>query len=519
MAEGRLAGGVGAVKDLPSIPGFDLLRRRCAGILLHPTSLPGPGGVGDLGPWCRRFLEFAEEARFSLWQVLPLGPTGFGGSPYQCTSSFAGNPLLVSLEWLVARGLLDDATANACRLPSGPMARFEEAFLVHERAFTEAFRAFDSRPDPLFERFAQDHAWWLDDYALFAALKEAHGGTPWYAWPLPLVRRDPIALEEARDRLRDRIRYHAFVQFVWWTQWQEVRDDARRRGILIMGDIPIFPAHDSADVWAYQDIFKLDGNGLPTVVAGVPPDYFSETGQLWGNPTYRWDRIEETGFEWWVRRLRHTFDLVDLVRLDHFRGFMAAWEVPAGERTAVKGEWVPGPGRRLFAHLRDALGPLPIVAEDLGVITPDVEETRREFGLPGMKILVFAFDGDADNPHLPHHHTKDTVVYTGTHDNDTVVGWYAAAPEGVRRYLREYLDRAEPRIPYDLIRLAYASAANTAVVPLQDVLGLDTTARINYPGREEGNWRWRFEEGQLHPHHARFLADLARVFGRLPHPG
>jgi 4-alpha-glucanotransferase len=323
-------------------------------------------------------------------------------------------------------------------------------------------------------------------------------------------------LKAAHGRLHERLRYHRFVQFIWWTQWQEIRAEARRRGILIMGDIPIFPAHDSADVWANQRIFKLDERGLPTVVAGVPPDYFSETGQLWGNPLYRWEVIEATGFDWWVKRLGHSFNLVDIVRLDHFRGFMAAWEVPAGEKTAVKGEWVPGPGRRAFEHLGRVLGPLPIVAEDLGVITPDVEAARTEFGFPGMKILVFAFDSDAANPHLPHLHGKDIVVYTGTHDNDTVVGWFTAAGEAIRRYLREYLDRSEPRIPYDLIRMAYASAANTAVVPLQDVLGLDGSARMNYPGKKGGNWRWRLMDGQLQPHHAGFLADLARVFGRLP---
>lgn len=513
----RMANSATDVKDVTSSPGFRLLQRRAAGVLLHPTSLPGPGGVGDLGPWCARVLDFLGAAKASLWQVLPLGPTGFGGSPYQCTSSFAGNPLLVSVEWLAQHDLIAHDTLLRVCLPEGPSAEFAQAAHARSQALEEAFRRFDRHPlRDEFAHFAHEQAWWLDDYALYAALKDDSHGAPWFSWPEALVKREPAALDGARSRLAARVDYQRFVQYIWWRQWQDVREQARRRGILLMGDLPIFPAHDSADVWANQSIFKLSERGLPTVVAGVPPDYFSETGQLWGNPMYRWDVIEESGFDWWVKRLGYTFSLVDIVRLDHFRGFMAAWEVPAGEKTAVKGAWVPGPGRRIFAHLARALGPLPIVAEDLGVITPDVEDTRVEFGFPGMKILVFAFDSDADNPHLPHHHSKDSVVYTGTHDNDTAVGWFAAAGEGVRRYFREYLDRHDPRIPYDLVRLAYSSPANTAIVPMQDVLGLDGSARMNYPGRETGNWRWRMTGDQMDESRAVPLADLARVFGRLP---
>ncbi|MBN1426149.1 4-alpha-glucanotransferase [Candidatus Fermentibacteria bacterium] len=497
-----------------------MLHRRSAGILMHPTSLPGPGGVGDLGPSCHQFLDFAAAAKASLWQVLPLGPTGYGGSPYQCTSSFAGNPLLISLEWLRDHGLLDrDVLQHP--LPSGAHTMLREAASLKERALQAAFDRFRAQGSAgqwseEFSRFKDEQSWWLEDYALCAALKEEHDGAPWFEWPQELRARDVDALRDAGLRRGDRIEYRRFVQFVWWLQWQEVRAEARRRGILIMGDIPIFPAHDSADVWANQAFFKLDEKGQPFMVAGVPPDYFSKTGQLWGNPVYRWDVIEDTGFDWWAKRLGYTFSLVDIIRLDHFRGFMAAWEVPAGEMTAVHGQWVPGPGRRIFEHLGRTVGTLPIVAENLGVITPDVEAARQEFAFPGMNILQFAFDSDSANPHLPHNQGKDVVTYTGTHDNDTTVGWFAAAGDGVKGYLREYLDRSEPRIPYDLIRLAYASAANTAVVPLQDVLGLDGNARMNYPGRQEGNWGWRFTADQLQDHHVRPLADLARAFGRLP---
>ncbi len=487
--------------------------RRSSGILLHPTSLPGPWGIGELGDEARGFLDFLAGAGQRLWQVLPLGPTGYGDSPYQTFSVFAGNPLLIGTDRLIAAGLLDpdvreEAPAGrADRVDYGAVTRFKG------RVLRRAYGRF--QPDADFARFQEEHAGWLDDYALFMALKERHGGVAWGDWSPDLARRRPGALARARADLAREIGYHQFTQWLFFRQWGDLKREAGARRIAIVGDLPIFAAYDSADVWANPEFFHLDAAGRPTVVAGVPPDYFSATGQLWGNPLYRWEALEREGFRWWVERLRLALALYDYVRIDHFRGFEAYWEIPAGEPTAIRGQWVKAPGARLFATVREQLGELPIIAEDLGVITPEVEALRDEFGLPGMKILQFGFT-DPDNPDLPHHYVPHRVVYTGTHDNDTTRGWYASIPEGERDFARRYLGRGaeDLDIAWDLIRAAFASVARFAVIPLQDVLDLGTEARMNYPGRLGGNWAWRYSADALTPARQERLRDLAVLYSR-----
>jgi 4-alpha-glucanotransferase len=493
---------------------------RAAGILLHPTSLPGRFGIGDLGPDAHRFVDALAEAGMRRWQILPLGPTGFGDSPYQCFSAFAGNPYLVSPEGLLEDGLLDAADlARAPAFPAdrvdfGPVIAWKVALL--ERCW-ERFRAGRGRAlRAPFDAFRESHAGWLDDFALFMALKEAHRGRAWVEWEAPLAARDPDALEAARARLAGRADAERFRQFLFFRQWAVLRAVARARGISIVGDVPIFVAHDSADVWAQPELFHLDARGCCTVVAGVPPDYFSRTGQRWGNPLYRWAALRRDGYAWWIARLRAVLEQVDVVRLDHFRGFEAYWEIPASATTAEKGRWVPGPGAELLTALRDALGALPIIAEDLGVITPGVLALRDAFGLPGMKVLQFAFGDGPFHPFLPHLHPPDCVVYTGTHDNDTTRGWYATAPEKERDFARRYLGRDGHDIAWDLIRAAFASVARTAIVPMQDVLDLGTEARMNLPGRPEGNWTWRFTWDRFSGFPRERLLGLASLYARLP---
>lgn len=491
---------------------------RASGVLLHPTSLPGPDGIGDLGPQAHRWVDYISSAGCGWWQMLPLGPTGYGDSPYQCFSAFAGNPYLVSPQVLLTEGLLarqdlaDHPSFPADRVDYGEVIPWKLALL--DRAFARFQSMAPARLQDELGEFQAAQAAWLEDFALFMALKEAHEWASWDNWPLPLRRRDRAALQAARQKHADAVQRHVFRQFLFYRQWAALRARATERGVRIIGDIPIFVAYDSADVWAHPELFYLDDEGKPTVVAGVPPDYFSPTGQLWGNPLYRWDVHAATGYAWWVERLRALLRLVDVIRLDHFRGFAGYWEVPAGSPTAEVGRWAPGPGRDFVLAVRQALGELPIIAEDLGVITPDVVALRDESGLPGMKVLQFAFSGDPGDLFLPHNYTANCVAYTGTHDNDTTRGWYETAPEKERHFCRRYLASLGHDIAWDMIRAVWASVASLAVAPMQDMMGLGSEARMNFPSREAGNWGWRMSEDALsEPLRAR-LAELNFLYGR-----
>jgi 4-alpha-glucanotransferase len=459
-------------------------------------------------------VDFLAAAGQSVWQVLPLGPVGPGDSPYAGSSAVAGNPLLVSLEELRADGLDVGEPIGAV----GAHTDYAHAAVEKGRALRRAFAGFARDPARVVElaRFRAEQSW-VDQYALFAALKERHGGLPWTSWPEPLARREPAALDAFRVEAAEEIALHAFVQLAFERQWAALKTYAAARGVRIMGDVPIFVAHDSADVWANRDLFHLDARGEPTVVAGVPPDYFSPTGQLWGNPTYRWEAMATDGYAWWVERIRRVFAQVDLVRIDHFRGFVAHWRVPAGELTAERGAWEPGPGRALFDALGAALGgQLSIVAEDLGTITPEVVDLLTELGFPGMKVLQFAFGDSGANAYLPHNYEPNAVVYTGTHDNDTTVGWFAALPEEVQHRVRHYLATDGVDVAWDLIRLALGSVADTAILPLQDLLALGSDARMNRPGQPEGNWTWRYHAEQLTPELAARLRQLTELYNRQP---
>jgi 4-alpha-glucanotransferase len=492
---------------------------RASGVLLHPTSLPGPHGSGDLGPAARHFVDWLVAAGQKLWQILPLAGVGPGNSPYMSMSAFAGNVLLVDLADLRAHGWLrDDELAGA---PAGDAQAIDFAAMVpwrHERLARAAarFAAGGSKEDRAdFAAFCDEHAGWLDNHALFMTLAEQQAGREWSDWPAPLARREPAALAEAAARHAGLVAMHRFCQWRFYRQWQQLRRYANERGVRIVGDAPIFIAYHSAEVWARPDLFELDERGKPAVVAGVPPDAFSATGQLWGNPLYRWAAHQQDGFAWWVERVRRTFELVDVVRIDHFRGFAAYWEIPAGQPDAVRGRWVPAPGAALFEAIERALGPLPIIAEDLGVITPDVVALRERCGFPGMRILQFAFGSGSGNVYLPHNHEPATVVYTGTHDNDTTRGWWEhGATDAERHHLRELLATDAREVHWDLMRAALASVADTAIVPMQDVLGLSSEARMNFPGQRDGWWRWRFGWDQVQPRHAARLAHLTRLYRR-----
>ena len=503
---------------------------RASGVLLHVTSLPSPGGCGDLGREAYDFVGGLARAGQGVWQVLPLGPTGYGDSPYQCFSAFAGNPLLVDLRDLAARGWLTaDELAEAPRFPEAAVD-FERVKPWRIGLLRRAFERFglSAEPEPRndWDKFCIENEWWLSDFALYMAIKREQGEVEWTRWPAELAARQPEAIAQARQRLRDEIDFQTFVQWQFFQQWQALKAHANAAGVRIVGDVPIFVAHDSTDVWASRELFKLDERGLPAVVAGVPPDYFSSTGQHWGNPIYDWDRQAVRGYDWWVRRLRQAMTMFDLVRLDHFRGFVAHWEIPADAPTAASGRWMTGPGAALFAAATSQLGPLPLIAEDLGVITPAVVSLREEFGYPGMRILQFAFGDDPEAPnYLPHHYVPDCVVYTGTHDNDTAVGWFhSRAGEGTTRsaeqiarerdYALAYVNTDGREIHWDLIRLALASVARLAVFPLQDVLGLGTEARMNLPSTTSGNWRWRLAPGQFTAEHEQRLRKLAETYDR-----
>jgi 4-alpha-glucanotransferase len=502
---------------------------RASGILLHPTSLPGPFGVGDLGREAYAFADFLQAAGQSLWQMLPLGPTGYGDSPYACYSAFAGNTLLISPEQLVKDGLLEKDDLATDIAFNDERVDFDAVHNYKDRILAKAFATFSRDASPelrtAFNDFCRHHVSWLDDYALFRALKDAQGGVSWSEWEPALVRRDPGMLEARKKELSHEIEAQRFYQFLFSEQWFALKDYCNKHGIHLIGDIPIFVAHDSADVWTNPDLFKLNDDGTPIVVAGVPPDYFSATGQLWGNPLYNWEHMRADGFRWWIKRVHATLETVDIVRIDHFRGFAACWEIPGADKTAERGRWVEAPGRELFTAINEALGKLPIIAEDLGVITPDVEALRDGFNFPGMRILQFGFSSDTKNLDLPHNYHRNVVVYTGTHDNDTAVGWFSSvAGEGSTRsaeqiereraFCLKYLDTDGTEINWDFIRAAMASVANTAVVPLQDVLGLGTEARMNLPNSTEGNWSWRVQQGALSSEVASRLRELTLLYGR-----
>ncbi len=488
-------------------------------MLLHPTSLPGVYGIGDLGPPAHAWVDALAAARQTWWQVLPLGPTGYGDSPYQCLSAFAGNSYLVAPEPLLEEGLLQPNDIGEARFPADRVdfgaAIHHKVALLH-RAWDRFGGGGHRKLRAEFDSFRVANAAWLEDYALFKALKDAHGGACWLDWDDDLRRRKPAALSRARHRLQRVVEESAFRQFLFFSQWAALRQYAHERNVRFVGDVPIFVACDSADVWAHPELFQLDARQAPRVVAGVPPDYFSDTGQLWGNPIYDWERLRHDGFTWWIARLRAALSLVDRVRVDHFRGFEAYWEVPAGSPNAIPGRWVTGPGALLFEALHAALGELPIIAEDLGLITPAVDALREELGLPGMRVLQFAFAGDADDRFLPHNYVRNTVVYTGTHDNDTTRGWYAGLSEEARHPVRRYLGRDGRDIAWDFIRLAWGSVADWAIVPLQDVLDLGSEARMNTPATANGNWVWRCTAEQLAGPALERLGALTEIYGRAP---
>lgn len=486
-----------------------ILDRRRAGILLHPTSLPVAPGNGDLGHQAYRFIEFLAASGVTLWQMLPLGHPHEDGSPYQCLSVHAGNPLLISLDWLEDRGWLDSAVRDQDKL-NAVEYRYR---CIHVAC--KAFMKLGSEADfQRYETFAHKHAAWLNDYSLYVALRNEVGGLPWMDWPAALRDRDPAALNEASERLAAEIQRVSFAQFVLFEQWRELKEYAHRHGILLFGDMPIFVAHDSAEVWAHKESFAIDETGHAEVVAGVPPDYFSATGQRWGNPHYRWQAMQEDGFSWWIERMRTQLEFFDLVRIDHFRGLEAYWEIPADAETAQRGRWVKAPGEALLSAMYDTFDWLPVVAEDLGTITAEVDELRKAFDIPGMKILQFAFDGDASNPYLPHRFKQNYVAYTGTHDNDTTLSWYQSLPEKLQRRVDSYFGRSRDAMPWPLIRGVYSSVARYAIIPMQDALGLGKGHRMNTPGTVEDNWRWRYSWDQVDEALPAKLAELARLYGR-----
>lgn len=475
------------------------LDRRRAGVLLHVTSLPGDGPTGDLGPDAYRFVDFLAQSGCTVWQMLPVGPVGGDGSPYQSSSAHAGDLRLVSMQTLAHDGLLSHGDVSHAAADGRAEA------LVHAYGRFQAEAADDLR-EYLYD-FERHHAYWLDDFALFQALHEEHQA-PWWEWPEAQRDRDAAALHDLRTRLAERLSEIRFAQFLFFRQWATLKAYANERGVRLFGDMPIFVAHDSAEVWAQRRFFHLDDQGQPYVVAGVPPDYFSATGQRWGNPLYRWDALSEEAYAFWVDRVRTQLSLYDLIRIDHFRGFEAYWEIPASEPNAIQGKWVKGPEDGLFDRLRECFGDLPLVAEDLGVITDEVRALRDRQAMPGMRILQFAFSGGPDNPYLPFHHTPNSVVYTGTHDNDTTLGWYQSLSDDERALVDDYLGHSTDAMPWPLIQQALLSRARLAILPMQDLLALDGAHRMNLPGTTEGNWRWRFAWEQLPD-------DLAGRFRRL----
>jgi 4-alpha-glucanotransferase len=494
---------------------------RAAGILLHPTSLPSGGGIGDFGPAAYQFVDSLAAARQGLWQVLPLGPLGYGNSPYSSISAFAGNPLLISLERLASRGWIDQGKISHVTAQSGRVA-YDRIFSTKMPLLFEAGRGFIASASAgareRFERFCSENAWWLDDFVLFDALRAKHKLASWNEWPTELARRETGALQQARQELADDLKIRSALQFAFYEQWRALRRYCSACKIRVVGDVAIFVNYDSADVWMHRDLFLLNDNLEAEVVSGVPPDFFSKTGQRWGNPLYRWDVMKERGYVWWIQRLRWATQNSDYIRLDHFRGFDQFWEIPASDPTAINGRWVDGPRDDLFHKLREALGGLPFFAEDLGFITPEVHALRERLQIPGMAVLQFGFGDDGAHMYLPHRATGK-VIYTGTHDNDTTLGWFeSAAADHERRNAECYLGRCEDGIHWAFIRAALNSVADLALVPLQDVLGLGSEARMNTPSLERGNWSWRLAPGQFTPELTAKLANLVEVTDRLPQP-
>lgn len=493
---------------------------RSSGILLHPTSLPGPHGSGDFGPAAYHFVDWLVTSGQRLWQILPLGPVDLGNSPYMSLSAFAGNPLLIDLAELERKGWLhpDDLSTTGQyengRVDFGKVIPFRTTML--QRAADRFFAHATKEDKVAFEAFEEQNESWLADYATFMALKGKHDSREWCEWDRDIAQRKASVLERSRVALASEIRFWKFTQWCFSRQWNALKKYANGKGIQVVGDIPIFTAFQSSDVWAHPELFSLDDQLRPTVVAGVPPDYFSATGQRWGNPLYRWNVMERRGFGWWIERIRNTLSLVDIVRIDHFRGFAGYWEIPANEKTAVHGRWVDGPKEKFFDTILLKLGKLPIIAEDLGVMTDDVVALRDRFNFPGMKVLQFAFASDPDNPFLPHNYAPNVVVYTGTHDNDTTLGWFKSATERERAFVRKYVGTDGDNIHWDLIMLASRSVADMAIYPMQDVLGLGADARMNLPGKPTGNWEWRFTWDQVRPEHAERLYELTALFKRCP---
>ena len=490
---------------------------RSSGILLHPTSLPGPYGSGDLGASAYHFVDWLVSAGQKMWQILPLGGIGPGNSPYMSSSAFAGNVLLIDLEDLRAHGWLNDSELelhenfDAHKVNYGLVKEYRMEKL---RIAASRFFADQQHYHAEFDTFCSEEKLWLDDYALFMALSDKFAGQDWCHWGAGLVHREEKSMSNARIELADEIAFWCFCQWCFFGQWGNLKHYANARGVQIIGDMPIFIANQSAEVWARQDLFQLGEDSQPTVVAGVPPDYFSATGQRWGNPLYRWQAHEQENYAWWIQRLCKKIELVDIIRIDHFRGFAGYWEIPANEPTAMNGRWMLGPGEKLFNAIQNALGRLPIIAEDLGVITPDVEALLAKFDLPGMRVLQFAFGGASDNPYLPHNYIRNTIVYGGTHDNDTTIGWFATASAHERSFVCKYLRTDGSEINWDLIHAASQSVADIAIHTLQDVLGLDAEHRMNMPGKSEGYWEWRFSWSQVDASHAAKLYDISALHGR-----
>ncbi len=493
---------------------------RSAGILLHPTSLPGEYGIGTIGKNAFDFVDFLNQSGQKLWQIFPLGPTGYGDSPYQSFSTFAGNPLLIDLEILKEEGLLSESDLMSIPQFDKNNIDFGKIIEVKYQLLSMAFQNYKVSGQ-LFSKncgnFCEVNKFWLDDYALFMAVKEFHGGKLWTEWEKEIAFRENDAVEKWKEKLEYRYNFQKFLQYTFFKQWHKLKEYANSKGIKIIGDIPIFIAYDSSDLWANKNLFTVDKKGKLETVAGVPPDYFSETGQHWGNPLYRWEELEKDDFSWWKKRIQKILELVDIVRIDHFRGLDAFWEIPGDAPTAQTGKWVAAPGRELFEEIRNELGDLPIIAEDLGVITPGVEKLRDDFGFPGMKILQFAFGKTGDKNFLPHNFVKNCVVYTGSHDNDTTVGFFANEKDkksGTYEWTQKYLNFYGDDITKELIRVAYASTANTVIIPMQDILGLGSEARMNFPGKLGGNWTWRFQWNQVNKSIPQFYKILTELYER-----
>lgn len=489
---------------------------RSSGILLHISSLPGDGGIGCMGKDAFQFVDFLAQTKQKIWQILPLGPVGFGNSPYQCYSAFAGTPMFIDVQQLVSDRLVSKGLVADQQFKAGKV-EFERVGEWKTAIFREAFSGFQknfSRYRDEYHTFMQHNSWWLDDYALFRALKTKYGESVWNTWKKELIVRDKHTIQEAFKELHAEIDFHRFLQFIFFRQWFKLKNYANSKGIQIIGDIPLYVSLDSVDVWANQDIFLLDGDSKPTQVGGVPPDYFSETGQLWGNPVFDWERVAGRDFDWWLARLHFNLRMFDLVRVDHFRGLESFWAIGAKEETAIVGEWLPAKGHELFSKLREHLGKLNVIAEDLGIITPEVEKLRDEFDLPGMKVLQFAFGSDATNENLPHNYSTNFMVYTGTHDNDTSLGWFNSIEKKERKMLRKYISGSGKQFVRNFIEQAWASVAHTAIVPMQDVLGLDSDARMNTPGVATGNWDWRFSWSQIRPNQKIFLRQITEKYNR-----